>query len=282
MDYDNLGRALVSTFSLAAGGWAPLMWSAIDVVEEDHQPQLFASTAAALYFTFGIFFFGFYLSDMVNFVHAFTFRLPPHVTLQPTPPRLYLIVTLATVLPYQCLRSQFFWYSTFTQFHALTNSQPHLQTETNNRSLRSVVFGSYLNVKSLAHTGLLVSTDERRWLDFEAKLMKLQPMVYCEPPGGAWRARCSQLVNSPHFDHFITTTLVMNFVTLAMTLKDPSATVVTVQNSFNVIVTVVFLAEHCIKVFAEGIMSHLTLSHINSHPPHLLVQEPRLTCPTPS
>jgi len=117
-----------------------------------------------------------------------------------------------------------------------------------------IVYESFVRSKCVIKTGMLLSTEERRWVAFEEKIMKYKPHV--KPQKKTWSAmhvRCDELVLSGGLDKIVAVALGINFIAMTFTHADSSHDLVVFQQVVNIITTGVFCFELLVKFGLWGL-----------------------------
>jgi hypothetical protein len=120
-----------------------------------------------------------------------------------------------------------------------------------------VIYGKYVDYASAGMEDL--SKDQRHWLEILGQLSFAEPkkdiglMVKEQKRiGGGLQAKAFTLVDNPMFDHFIVGCIIANCIMMAATYHDEPTEWTEAQAALNIVFTLIFTIEMCLKMFAFG------------------------------
>lgn len=116
----------------------------------------------------------------------------------------------------------------------------------------ALVFDTYLLVKSTKPNGLLMQADERRWLDYEKRLLSAQPRDV-RPPAQVTRKICFYIGRADELRRFILVMITLNLVTIWCESWIIEQTNEGVAVGINASFAVIFAVEAVIKLVGLGI-----------------------------
>jgi hypothetical protein len=116
-----------------------------------------------------------------------------------------------------------------------------------------VVFETFLVEKAKGADGLLMSSDERRWSEYQQRLEKVVPDVVCPYPEWPPRRLCYRIAYHPVFETFIIAMLCLNFLALGSEHLGQPAWLTRAQDVSSLIFSAIFGLEMLIKLGAMGL-----------------------------
>merc|ERR1711998_144854 len=113
-----------------------------------------------------------------------------------------------------------------------------------------VVFDTYITVLSIEKEGMILTQEERRWVQFEAALRKIKPEKFFKVNHCA--KVLQRVVESNYFKRFLEIELIFNFLLIAITHRNQADSITYVQSCGNLFISVSFALETALKVTAYG------------------------------